>query len=143
MNWITRYEIKVRVEESDFITIKNTLGFVLKRVEFKKASDIKFYLENEFLNDFISNECLPEEKLVKMIEEILINEYENIFKKAKQMNFVLNIQVLEYDEDRNEVNIIYVKEGKKEFKRVVIEKGLVKKYIEEFKKNLKLILYKK
>ena len=136
MNWITRYEIKVRVEESDFITIKNTLGFVLKRVEFKKASDIKFYLENEFLNDFISNECLPEEKLVKMIEEILINEYENIFKKAKQMNFVLNIQVLEYDEDRNEVNIIYVKEGKKEFKRVVIEKGLVKKYIEDFKKNL-------
>jgi len=136
MNWITKYEIKIRVEESDFVTLKNSLGFVLKRVEFKKASDIKFYLENEFLNDFISNECLPEEKLVKMIEEILINEYENIFKKAKQMNFVLNIQVLEYDEDRNEVNIIYVKEGKKEFKRVVIEKGLVKKYIEDFKKNL-------
>jgi len=142
MNWITKYEIKIRVEY-DFITIKNTLGFVLKRVEFKNANKISFYLENEFLNDFVSNECLPEEKLVKMIEEILINEYENIFKKAKQMNFVLNIQVLEYDDGRDEINFTYIKEGKKEFKRVVIEKGLVKKYIEDFKKNLKLILYKK
>jgi len=136
MNWITKYEIKIEVSENDFITIKNTLGFVLKRVEFKNANKISFYLENEFLNDFVSNECLPEKELVHLIEKNLIENYENIFKKARQMNFILNIQVLEYDEDRDEINFTYIKEGKKEFKRVVIEKENVKRNIEEFKKNL-------
>jgi len=136
MNWITKYEIKIRVEESDFVTIKNSLGFVLKRVEFKNANKISFYLENEFLNDFVSNECLPEKELVHLIEKNLIENYENIFKKARQMNFILNIQVLEYDDGRDEINFTYIKEGKKEFKRVVIEKENVKRNIEEFKKNL-------
>jgi len=121
----SKYFLEVKVDGGDYVFFrdKNTKE-VLKVVYFADANKIDFYLENEFLNDFIFTtfDFYFLDELVLEIQDVLYYEKEQIFKKAKQLNLILTMVDFDFGEDKKEIVVFYVKYGKKLVHKEIVNK---------------------
>jgi len=121
----SKYLLEVKVDGGDYLIFqdKNTKE-ILETIHFANANTIDFYLENEFLNDFIfaTRDFYFLDELIWEIRYVLRHGREQIFKKAKQLNFILTMVDFDFGEDKKEVVVFYVKEGKRMVHKEIVNK---------------------